>query len=401
MGPEQPQVETRRELFDYLEEQMNRAYRQVLQTARLERESTYVKTYMLEFDWNSDGGASSEAEFLSSALTVPPAGGAHECAPAVIETKERGFFIVDWQRPSGPLRLYLDTTSDPHRRFWLAYSLSDAARTDILLDQLARARPRLDRVWLWPDLLRAVQAKGEFRGFGLDYDYRRFEAKEGKRDSTDYFKAQFWGGAETEQVLDFIEGKFRKKTVIGKVRMKYWDPENGDQDFSLEDIKYNGKFTTRGTSFGTHQVLVSWLRDRYEETIQRIEQAHVTRTTPRADGGSPEGDPIYFVFDEGQQIPNLDVFCEVVFSGHLPFRLWGIPRATAAGDDGRLVSAVDLHTGSKLSFEIYQDMMCMYLHQGACGNTAARFFTNIQHAFSRLVRAEDNEGHIVFQSGHD
>ena len=104
---------------------------------------------------------------------------------------------------------------------------------------------------------------------------------------------------------------------------------------------------------------------------------------------------------ERQPIENLDTFCEVVFSGTQPFRLWGLPETTPAGDDGRWVSAVDLHTGSRLFFEVYPDVVLLYLYPGACGNTAARFFTNMQHTFGRLIEGEDNAGLGIFQCPDD
>src|SRR4051794_11987203 len=91
------------------------------------------------------------------------------------------------------------------------------------------------------------------------------------------------------------------------------------------------------------------------------------QVTAATESSGLDGDPIFFNLSEAP-IENLDAFCSVVFSGHLPFRLWGVPRHTTYGDDGRLVSAVDLHTGSRLFFEVYPDVISMYLYPGSCGN---------------------------------
>ena len=117
--------------------------------------------------------------------------------------------------------------------------------------------------------------------------------------------------------------------------MKYWDDRDAKDRFALEDIKYNGKFLSRGTSFGSHQALLSETRNLYAEKIRSIESQHVIRSVDDADRGSVEGDPVFFEFTD-HPIENLDAFCEVVFSGHMPFRLWGTPRVIPGATRGAL-----------------------------------------------------------------
>ncbi len=398
MVRQHPTIASRRELFDYLEEQMNQSYREVLDSRRLESESTYVKTFLLEFDWDEASRETEELPYLAQALGLSASRESGGSAPAQLsETGEEGFYRIDWRRSGKPLRMYLDTASDPKRRFWLGYSLSDAAELDAALNRLTASQAALDRVWLWPALLRRMQSRGEFRGIGLDYDNRRFEAKQGKPDSTSYLKLQLWGGPDTSEILDFIsrQGKFRSWAVLSKVRLKYWDDPSDTDSFALEDIKYNGKLTTRGTSFSAHQGLVTGLRTLYAEKIRAIEDRHTIRLSDEDLDAGNQANPVFFSFGPSP-IGDLDAFCEVVLSGHLPFRLWGTPRRLPGGEDGRSVSAVDLHTGSRLSLEIYHDVVCMYLYPGSCGNTVARFFTNLQQTFGRLVTGEDNERQSLF-----
>jgi len=393
-----PNIDTRRELFDYLEQQMNRSYRQVLDTGVLLSDRPFLKSFIFEFDWDPANLGKSEVEYLQESLTIPSGNASrHSSPPSIKETDEAGFFQVQWHwRRGRPTLLYLDTASDPQRRFWLGYSLTDATDLNVVVERLAQRVPAFDRAWLWPSFLEATQDRGEFRGIGLDYDYRRFENKEGVADSTNYFKVQIWGGPGTREILKFIgdHRDFRGRTVLAKVRMKYWDDCDERDRFALEDIKYNGKFLSRGTSFNSHQALLSETRNLYADKIRSIESQHIIRAVDEAGGGLVDGDPVFFEFT-GHPIENLDAFCEVVFSGHMPFRLWGTPREIPGRDEGRAVSAVDLHTGSKLFFEVYHDIVCMYLYPGACGNTVARFFTNLQHTFSRLVAAKDNEDQDV------
>lgn len=399
MAAEVPDIQSRRDLFDYLEEQMNATYRQVLESQRLEYESTFLKSYLVEVNWNPFDAEGDNRDFLDECLTVPPTRymDAPLC-PDISETEEDGFYVVEWARKSTTIRAYLDTVSDERRRFWLVYSLSDAAELDRVMDRLSSTQPAFDRAWLWPDFLSEAQSRGEFRGVGMDYDYRRFESRKGKADSTNYLKVQLWGGPETKQILDFItqENSFKAKTVLAKVRMKYWDDPEDSERFALEDIKYNGKFTAWGSSFGTHQKLLTDLRYTYSSLIHHIENKYTIKTEAQDMLHAPQGEPIFFNLED-QPIQDLGAFCDVVFSGNLPFRLWGIPEPAPGSGPGVIVSAVDIHTGSKLFFELYPDLICMYLYAGACGNTVARFFTNLQHTFSRLVKSENNEGIPIFQ----
>jgi hypothetical protein len=396
-----PDIHSRRDLFDHLEEQMNRSYRQVLDTGRLERETTYVKTYLLEFDWDPGTLSRAEQDFLAQALSARRSQPRpSRWVPQVKATHEDGFYILDWPRRSGDLRLYLDTMTDPTRRFWIAYSLADVRALDRLLDRLSVCQPSFDRVWLWPEMLKDIQDKGDFRGVGLDYDYRRFEAKEGGRELTNYFKVQIWGGPDTKSILDFIGAtpQYANRMVLSKVRLKYRDGDADGADaqgqFVLEDVKYNGKFTTRGTSFSSHQSLVTSVREKYAAQILQIERDHTVRRAVDRPAGI-EGDPIIFNLEKAP-IKDLDLFCEVVFSSYLPFRLWGMVERFEGENEGRAVTAVDLHTGSKLFFEVYHDAISMYLYPGSCGNTAARFYTNLQHTFSRVVTGEDSHGSSIF-----
>jgi len=379
---------------------MSRAYRQVLDTRRLEYESTYLKTFLLEFDWEvarSSLNLTAKQELLQAALTVGERGGV-AVETTVEGTEEAGFYRVTWRGGRGPdLDVYLDTSTDPDSRFWIAYTLSDSREVETLLDRLASSRPALDRVWFWPSFLSALQQKGEFRGIGLDYDYRRFERAAGAEDPSTYLKVQVWGGPESRRILDFLydDPSLGDQAVLSKVRLKYWDNPEDRSRFCLEDIKYNGKFTARGSSFDAHQFLVVSARDEYASRVRQIETDYAIRWGQTDAEPALSGDAIFLRSESGGDwIRDLDLFSEVVFSGTEPFRLWGVP-SSIPGGRGRLVRAVDLHTGSKIFFEVYPDAVGLYLDEAACGNTVARFLTNVQHTFLRKVLLEDNSGNRI------
>lgn len=374
---------------------MGGSYDQMIRTRRLENESAFVKTYLLEYTWPNSTDNVDEVSLLQETLAWRRGANRPAVKPLVRETLEQGFYQVDWHgRNGGIVRVYLDTSSDPSRRFWIGYSLTNATDLDEAVHRVASHQPVVDRVWLWPKLLTQVLDRGDFRGIGLDYDFRRFDPSSSPGESTDYLKMQVWGGSRIKEILHLLaERGFGHQLAIAKVRLKY--RSHDDVGFAIEDVKYNGKFTTRGTSFDAHQEIVAYVRREYANTITGIEKRFTIRDIIDGGLGGIDGEPILFDLSK-RTIDDLDAFCDVVFAGSLPFRLWGRPRPTDFGDEGRLVSAVDLHTGSKLFFEIYADRIAMYLHAGACGNTVARFFTNLQHTLGSLIEAEADNGDAVF-----
>jgi hypothetical protein len=56
-----------------------------------------------------------------------------------------------------------------------------------------------------------------------------------------------------------------------------------------------------------------------------------------------------------------------------------------------------IFTGNTLTFEASPKFVRLYLPSGACGNTVIRFFTNLQHYYDSLVRAEDGNGRPLFE----
>ncbi len=389
-------IATRRDLFSHLELQMKRSYRTYLLPGQADSENSQIKTYLLEFDWNGNLGAQDNLTVLSEKLSLPKTSRQKNSLVAnVLQTEENGFYKIDWTKGKSTVELYVDTASDETRRFWIAYSMSPAKEVDALLDRLAAAQTPLDRIWLWPQILQTVQGWGEFRGLGLDYDHRMFDTPGALSDGADYLKMQLWGGADASHMMNVIKAqdKFAGKVVVSKIRLKY-DIEDNPSNFVLEEVKFNGKLSCRGTSFAVHQNLVSRLRSLYRNAVAGIERNYILDCSEHAGCAKFNGEPLFFLL--GKPIENIDQFCSVVFSGSYPFRLWGLPSGTL--NDGIRISAVDLHTGSTIIFEVYSDEIGMYLHPGSCGNTVTRFFTNLQRTLGGEIKAVDNSEREIFQS---
>jgi hypothetical protein len=390
MSPKKPErnIQTRRQLFDFLQSQMQTTYADLKENQRFSHESSLIKSYIFEVN-TSEALSGNSNEWLTRLFGL-------EENPRyrvnVIPTDEEAFHQLQIKVDNHELRLYLDTATDP--RFWLAYSISESQPLDHWLETVVRKSIDFDFVWLWPHFLERVQQYGYFRGFGLDYDYRKFENEEAE--ITSYLKMQLWGGEKTQEIYNILKShpEFRSKVVLSKVRFKQMGGEDHDPDiFAIQDVKYNGKFTARGTDLNTHLVTLNDVRNQYREQIVSIEEQCALKWVESSPGGATlEGYAIHFLPDQFE-LP-VPLLVEKLFDGTEPFRLLGFPNLI--DEFSAVMEVVDMHTGGKLSMEIHPDVITVYLPEHTCGNTIARLYTNIQHTFNVGFRVETDHGDQLF-----
>lgn len=393
-----------------LQHQMNSTYRQVLESRKYEQGRHLVKTYMIEFSpGDSIRRNSINAELIRDkfSFSYGRKGNEKQNTPNVDKTIDPTLFKLRWKLGDNTVNIYLDT--EPERgenRFWIIDSVSEAALLENIINKIVAQSKSIDRIWLWSDLMNYIKRKGRVRSIDLAYDHRDFEEQEHSSEERsnielqEHLKVSVKGGNDEalQALSELLETNLlKKKLVPSKVGIRYegrdLQAQKLSDTFAIEDIKYDGKMVVKGTSIDLHKELVSEIRRRYSIKVREIEENHTIRLEGK--NGKIQrvlGDPLYFNFED-KRIEDLNQFCIVVFSGKQPFNLWGIPQQI---DDGLLVRAVDLHTGSKMNFQIYDDLISLSLEPGACGNSVIRFFTNIQQSFSYLVVAEDGDGNAIF-----
>ncbi|OGK10618.1 MAG: hypothetical protein A2Y63_04150 [Candidatus Riflebacteria bacterium RBG_13_59_9] len=382
------------ELFDFLQAQMHTAYRELADQQRLESESTLIKSYIFEVDLPTrllaaNAGGRGLDTFIRS--LVQPAD--EKTSHVVVQSKkEEGFFEIRYRTHEADLVVYLDAGTDS--RFWECFSISKSRYLDTWFHSMAMRKPEFDFVWLWPGFLKDIQKRGSPRGFGLDYDRRKFGDGD-TEETTTYLKMQIWGGSETDQLYDSLSHsqQFGNKIVLSKVRMKESAENGNNEEFAVQDVKYTGKFTARGSSFETHRRTLNFVRETYAKKVTDIEEGYRLRWREGKKGEvHMEGFALHFI-PESFEIP-VNRFCEALFSGTMPFRLLGF--VDFLTDKSAVVDAVDMHTGGKLSFEVYPDVLSAYLPDGTCGNTILRLYTNIQHYFDKRFSVEADNGEKLF-----
>jgi hypothetical protein len=383
-------------MVERLEQVMSHAYVELEERQRLEAETSLLKTYLLEAHSRNSTHANIRA-LLKGAFGTNGLG--QRSKAHVRETQEEFFFSVDVTWVSNSAEFYVDASD---QRFWLLHSVSKSTAADRILQRVIANDIRLDSAWLPMQLLEQVAGMGLFRGLGLDYDRREvpdvdFEAPEAP---VEYLKMQLWGNRAREVLRVLREpNAFADATTLSKVRVKHWHDPAGDQDsFSLDDVKWDGKITARGTSFQSHINLVTTVYRTYAEKIKRFEDDFGLRyeavegANARQAPYSVGGEPLNVTF--GRPIADLEKFLDSVFSGAEPFRLWGSP--VSLGRNYFRVTALDLHVTHPITFEITPQFMRVYLPQGSCGNTLARLYTNLQHYYDSQVTMKSGNGEMLF-----
>jgi hypothetical protein len=385
-------LRNRREMAQSLEDVMSHAYAQLGEAQRLEAETSLLKTYLLEAHTNTENHAGTLA-LLQSAFGNEYLG--EGAQGRVYESEEETFFTVEIQLGPDAATFYVDTT-DP--RYWVVHSTSRSTPTDRILQKVMLRHPKLDGVWLSMQLLESVTHLGSFRGLGLDYDRREVPDVDFDTDDApvESLKMQLWGNRAREVLRVLREHEaFSGATTLSKVKVKHWlDREADAEAFSLDDIKYDGKITARGTSFQSHISLVSTVARKYSGNIKTFEEKFSLHFDVNEQGrGVFSGEPLLLMFS--RPIHNMEIFLERVFSGGYPFRLSGIP--VRLSSQLHRVIAVDLHVSQMLTFEITPEFMRVYLPRGSCGNTIARLHTNLQHYYDSLVELRDGQGGSVLE----
>lgn len=378
--------DTRQEMVQILDQSMNSSYASLLDNQQLESENSLIKTYLIEAHMSEEAKQVDLDNFIEQlSLTQLP----RKVKAKIEPTNDSTLFHLSTIIDNEPIIIYIDV-SNP--RFWVMHSTNKSTALDWLLDRLIKEKQLLDRAWIWPELLKQLSNRGSFRGLGLDYDRRvmpdvDFETKK----VVEYMKMQLWG-MQAEEVLKVLSDKFPQVTTLAKVKIKYWLTHTGQESFSIDDVKFDGKITARGTSFLSHISLVSDLYKQYSDVIKTIENKYALKWEPGEHRTRLSGEALSFQFPE--PVEDLGKFCEHLFSSSIPFRLWGVP--TRIDAHFYRVSAVDLHAGCRLGFEISPDFMRLYLPSGSCGNTIVRLYTNLKHHYDSRIKAVDANGEYVF-----
>ncbi|AEF96073.1 hypothetical protein [Methanotorris igneus] len=379
-----PNITNRPQLYEWLERNMERSYKDILDDTKLEPEQNVVKTYILE--------SNTHPKKLSRIIKTGKIELLDEYEFYMLRIGDEGYFFIDAKNP----------------RFWKLYTLQKSEESDKYFNKLiSPIKSRLDNLWMPTGDLEKFLKKADYvRGLSTKHDETPFYLDNGVEEIAN--KLSISGNGESVyKLIEIIQSlspddiqefekliedfqlsndtkikkifntikklhEFKHLMRITKSKIKIVSEDDKDK-FVLEDIYYWGKFTVKGTSIEKHNEIVDETIENYEQKIEIIEDSLIDYTSSDWD------DRIPLIYEFEKEIEDLKSFVEGLISVKEPFRIWGL--AKQVEEDMYYISGVDLHNGDRFSLEVTPWWMRLYLPKGSCGNTALRLLSNIQQTY--------------------
>lgn len=293
------------------------------------------------------------------------------------ETEEASLIYLG----TSDLDFYVDIND---KRFIIFHTSSPSKLTDPFIKKFTNVKG-YDNIWLPVSMLLQTIEFGKFWGLGVSY-----------RESIDELESiESWEPSDIQDVSLSVQRHFAKtffdilmdsklKHMMGVSKLSVLRTNENpkeENDFIIDDIKYNGKVTAKGTSFSKHSRIIFDLINLYHSAINKLETFGLS-----FDSGLLSGSPITITFSR-KILPRR--LLNVMFNAEEPFRLWGVEEEV--NDNFIRVYAVDLHhgnPGNKLTFELTPDFLRVSMPKNSCSNTILRLFANINHYVDAMARLE-------------
>lgn len=354
-----PKVQSRKEFIDHLESMINQPLYDGDESSR--GRPCELKTYIIESDNNFP------QHFTSSGISGE-----------VINTGMDEIKILRVTRASDNLEFFLDITDE---RFFTLHTNEKFEDTNKVISAMTEDRNHtFDNTWFYSDMLKQFSEKSgnEFKGFGVCYTNNTFAAEPNTDSDIEDLSLHINGTLATDiQQLIQEDPRIGRTMAYNMIRISRGQPNDSIQD----DVHNNGYFAVkRGKSIQDHLNLVDSCREEYAKTVHTIEKSSIGI---REDNHKMfvSGDSFDFKFEN--EIEDIEFFISRMFNSAKPFRLWGLK--TKIDHDYYKVTAVDLHAGGSIHFDISRDAMRVGIYNGTCGNTILRLFTNLQAHYDSKI----------------
>ena len=354
-----PKVQNRKEFIDCLENMISQPLHDGEESSR--GRPRELKTYIVE----SDGG-------FPQRLTCGGISG------EVSDTGLDNMKILRMSHGGNALEFFLDVSD---KRFFALHTNEKSEDTNKVIEALTEDHNHaFDNTWFYSAMLNRFSKKrgNVFKGFGVSYTGNTF-APEPNSDSDIEDLSLNINGSLASDVQNLVEGSSIGRAIAyNTVRILRGDPPDSIQD----DVHNNGYFAVkRGKSVQDHLRLVDSCKEEYSDVVYSVENSSVG---VKEVGGKTlvDGDSFDFEF-KSKTIEDVEFFISKMFNSTKPFRLWGLK--SRIDNDYYKVTAVDLHAGGTIHFDIAKDMMRVVLYKGTCGNTILRLFTNLQIHFDSKI----------------
>ncbi|WP_133304653.1 hypothetical protein [Halonotius aquaticus] len=357
MSTSQP-ISSRSEMHQIFEERLQNVHSDLLENTRLDVGRNMLKTALIETNLSTD--EFSEKPVLEEIFEI-----------------DNDLLMVKTINREGEGWLFVDVHDN---RLWSIYSLTSSAFFKKSIDDLLKSEGGgLDRLWLPSGHIETIGDMGKYEGVKMSFEAENIFPEEFLNDneSLRFTDLNINGsGRNSRELYDILRQTEEVADYISLTRVQIRRERDGH--FVRERVTNDGKFTTRGgDSIRLHLSTVEEIKKRYEKLLNQIETHHRINAIDRDHGARARGGPV--VIDFSHPIEDVERFLSYVVNAKDPFRLTGHIRSV--GENACKVDAVDGHNGDRLTLEVANEWLRIYLHGDACGNTALRLFSNLQHYY--------------------
>ena len=355
MAVSQP-INSRRDMLSVFDARLQNTQSDLLEDTRLEFGRNMLKTAVIESNISPN-------QFVQTEIIDE----VHEVEDNLwmtkIETNEgEGWLFTDFH----------------NERLWSIYSLAESTVFNSAIDSLLKSEGGgLDRLWLPTGEIERIGEMGNYEGIKIGFAADEVFPQSFVEDNFEFSDLSIDGsGQNSHHLYEILKSTSGINDFISLSSIKIRREAEGE--FVRERITNEGGFTTRGGSdIKLHLSTVSRIKEQYEELLGAVERNHIISAEEQDGGGRARGSPVLIRFN--RSVPDIEEFLSHVVNAQDPFRLWGHVRQT--GEEAYKVDGVDAHNGDKIAIEMSPEWLRLYLYGNACGNTALRLFTNIQHYY--------------------
>jgi|GEM_PF-4077428 len=373
-------VKNRHQLYSNFNEIMNNVYLSRKEEQKQNPNQNLVKTYLVEGHINDENDPSHD-DFLSFFKKYE---NEIKYDFELRETEDEFLFKLIFDE----VEFFLDAAGD--QRFFKFHSSEKSIKTDKSIDRLLKEIPKFDNVWLTKKLMESTNDYSVWRGVSLNHDEIDVDKTEEESEKLN-LKINNSSENKVKGLINLLATNKQFAYTTGISHLSILTEEANHSESVIDDLRYDGKFSTRGESFNRHLWLVDKIYSDYKNLIHNIENNYAISI----ENNKFTGLPINIDFKRNDL--TAEYIIKAIFSNKKPFKLWGYADQIAAGY--YKVLAVDLHNGnkgSKINFEITKDFISVYLSQGNCGNTIARLICNIQQYLDSQIRVWGGDNDELF-----
>src|SRR5467141_436184 len=299
-----------------------------------------LKTYLLEA--HAENGEvlnpKKAPEILSEA--------AERVGLTVRQTEDKSLF----EASKGDVGFFFDLLD---ARFWIAHTMSNVDVAQEVLGAVVEENHNLDYAWPPSDMMRSIQRDGRSIGFAVDFDETEFwpASESTLLEEPNAVVSIRHSGSGAETWVRQLE-KFAPNALAFSM-VKFAREEKNTRSYILQELNERGRIKAAGNSVNLHLQVVSTLLHQYKPLILAIEESARLRPGISDTSKTLLGEPL--VFDFPKPLRNFEAFVRELVSCKEPLKIWGIVEET--GKERVHIEGVDLHTGSRLRFDLTPQYM--------------------------------------------